>query len=289
MKTYNLIAILSILLFLTIPVYSSSLPQAISYLSTNQNPDGSFGNKTAFRDSCTVAETLLKLGQKDDERLKKVIGYIKAEDAETTDYLSRKARVLSMAGENVEEIVQRLISYQNEYYWNGQFFEDGGFGYEMNCPSVVMDTALAVSGLILPEFEGKKDVLGLAWNYLLDMQGWDGYWRYSWMGERSLLLICMSITALSEMIESGLLPSEVGKKIKQILDTTALYTILQNQNEDGSFGDGGIVETANACLALAHTAYRDSTSTRKAVEFIQTKQLDNGSWNNNAYETALSL
>lgn len=252
MFNHKLTLTLFCLLLFICPASSSSLPQAISYLYTQQHEDGSFGTATSFRDTCAAAETLLELGQKDDERLKKAIGYIKAEDVKTTDYLSMKARVLSMAGENVEEIVQRLVSYQNEYYFDGQFKEDGGFGYEMYYPSDVMDTALAVSGLILSEFEGKNGVLELAWNCLLDMQGWDGYWRYLWMRERSMLLTCLGITALSEIIEAWIPPAEIGKRIKGDMDTTALYTILQNQNEDSSFGEGGVIETANACFALAY-------------------------------------
>jgi len=289
MFNHKLTLTLFYLLLFVCPAFSSSLPQAISYLYTQQHEDGSFGAATSFRDTCVAVETLLELGQKDDERLRKAIGYIKTIDVSTTDYLARKIRVLAKAGENVDELVQRLVSYQNEYYWDRQFKEDGGFGYEMCYPSDVIDTALAVSGLVLPEFEGKDDVLGLAWNCLLNMQGWDGYWRYSWSGEKSLSLTCLGIIALSELIESGIPPSEIGKEIKQTLDTTALYTILQNQNEDGSFCDGGIIETTNACSALAHTMYRDSERTKKAVSFIQSKQNTDGSWNNNVYETTLAL
>ncbi|MFH1897693.1 MAG: carboxypeptidase regulatory-like domain-containing protein [Candidatus Desantisbacteria bacterium] len=290
MNKRNILLILPLLLVcFNHPAQSAGISDAISYLYTQQHEDGSFGIATSFRDTCTAAETLLKLGQKDDERLKKAIGYIKTNDVKTTDYLSRKIRVLSLAGENVDSLVQRLVSCQNEYYWDGQFIEDNGFGYEPYCPSNVMDTALAALGLTLPAFKEKKDILGLVWNYLLDMQGYDGYWRHSWRGERSLSLTCLSIIALSEMIESGIPPSDVGNQIKQTLDTTALYTILQNQNEDGSFDEGTIGETANACLALLHTNYRDSERTRKAIGFIQSQQLSDGSWNNNAYETAISL
>jgi len=118
MNNRNILLILLALLLVCFNrgVESATISDAISYLNTHQNPDGSFGNKTAFRDSCKVAETFLEMKQ-EGSCLTNLLNYIEATEVEGTDYLSRKIMAMCKAGRDTATLTTILHSYLNLYFY----------------------------------------------------------------------------------------------------------------------------------------------------------------------------
>lgn len=155
----------------------------LSELASWQNSDGGWGSNRAYLSNPTdtsFALRALALGSYQNGRiLSRAIEYLKSKQnvdggwgtedegssiQATANVLSdfNKYRTNYPLDASIAQGVAWLIQRQNP---------DGGFG---NSPSTIYDTALV--GLTLKEFDGSREAVGRALNYILNLQSADGSW-----------------------------------------------------------------------------------------------------------------
>lgn len=275
---------LMLTLFLLLAPIGTTLAQeaqidtGVAWLRVNQNEDGSWGDKptsitTIFHATSVVAETLQYL-KVSDTILSDAVGWIKDQEVVTTDHLSRKIEILANQGEEIAALVllKQLLSYQQD---------DGGWGIGQDEPSNVLDTTLALRAIQTANYSDNT-VIEKAVFYLLSQQNSDGEWGLG--AESSIYLTSLTLLVLDNYRKTYNLISK--------LHDGATW-LMNQQNPDGGFGREGstIHETSLAYQALirAQTTEDKTQTLLDALSYIENAQTEDGSWNNNAYETALAL
>lgn len=271
---------------------NSAIENGIQWLRDNQIDTGPWGNEsylpsTLFIDSCVVLNTLRMLGQTGITEYNNGLQWIGDQEVASVDSLSRKIEVLSTAGVNVSDSISALVSYQHR---------DGGWGgysgYESN---VLLDTVLALRSLTAA---GYPDNTVIEWglSYLLANQNPDGGFGIAGnnsLGDESMKDSNIYVTALAMLVLSDY---RGIYNVEGAIGNGANW-LAGRQNENGSFG-GSVWETAWSYLALIRAQSTDDRAQIliEALGYLRDQQqLDDptdagyGSWNQNAYETALAL
>jgi len=278
------IKILSLILILfTLLLHTSGIAQPITnglnYLTTVQNPDGSWGNDTSNTDSlpATVAviETLQVLNQTGTANYTDAVIWLQNQSLDTTDYLSERIYALSVPGSDKDI----LLSYLDDLAmaWGGYD------GYGVNN----LDTSLALFALKRINFSD-QNAINSALGFLLFTQNPDGGWGF-------YPATCSTCAADPS---NCYMTAVVASTLQQFAPTTALVTaiskgadyLVTHQNADGGFGSSQSTsyETALAYIALVG-ATTDVTILGKAADYLISTQLANGSWLDDPYATALAI
>ncbi|WP_426991957.1 prenyltransferase/squalene oxidase repeat-containing protein [Methylomonas sp. CM2] len=125
-------------------------------------------------------------------------------------------------------------------------------------------------------------------------QGWS-YWGGTLGANKTpaILPTASNVTALSRLYQDG--QSAAGTQVSR-----AANWLLSKKQSDGRFTDHGADTGSERATAIAYLALQAATSVglapagtdtalMQASSFLQNRQAANGSWNNDAYTTALSL
>lgn len=250
---------------------SAQIPGGLNYLSTTQNPDGSWpGESFAGGVPTTIAavESLSILGQESTQGYANAISWLKGQDFSSTDYLSKRIHALMVAGADVG----LLLSYADETLgaWGG--YDD----YQVN----TLDTALALQALKVVGYPD-QDLLGSAVGYLLSTQNADGGWGF-YQGDASNVYMTAVVSSILQQFPRT---TSVATAINK-----ATAYLKAHQNPDGGFGGSPstVYETALTYLALVDVT-TDATVLGNAIAYLTSTQLPNGSWNDDPYSTALAL
>ena len=261
------------ILFLSSPTYTLAYDQpvedGIDWLATNQNPDGSWGIDTT-RETATVIEVLNELGETGAE-YNDGVTFLEGVSPEIIDYLSRKVIALSESGSDISADVDQLIGLKND---------DGGFGFEEPYPSSLIDTLLAAKALKKAGIED-HEIIGALLYYLTENQNSDGSFGYAEGGDGSL-----EVTSLAIIVLSGFQPQYNLSSYT----ANALSYILTFKQGDNGFGESGssVIETALAVRAMiAEGSHVDDVLLGRS--YLISVQQENGSWEDEAYSTALAL
>jgi len=243
---------------------------AFVWLDQAQDPGSGHWGPEPVRDTALVLQAA-QLYPGSGLNISAAQGYLSAQQLVATDYLARKIMALADDAHAVHEDVAELLDLQNS---------DGGFGFSDGYPSSVIDSILALDGLVLAGVDG--DAIGLALGYLTAQQHSSGAFPWSVGGPESLEVTCRALIAMCRLKSRYSLSSFI---------THAAVFIGAHQNIDGGFGEAGssVIETALAILAL-QAAGSNALAVSNARAFLLNAQDPvGGSWNGRARDTALAL
>ncbi|HEY4716536.1 MAG TPA: prenyltransferase/squalene oxidase repeat-containing protein, partial [bacterium] len=170
MKKISVLVILACLLW-TIPCHaqSLSLSNGATWLSANQNADGSWGAQADLSLVYSVeAVSALQSSGTATTNYSAGITWLAAQDATSTDELSRKIYSLVNASIDSSTFINTLLSYKNS---------DGGWSYQNSPVSDPFDSALALQALKAANYSDTT-VLYQAINFLTSNQNPDGGWGF---------------------------------------------------------------------------------------------------------------
>ncbi len=248
------------------------IDNGLFYLRAIQSVDGSWGSDADLTvlDTSTVLDTL-KLLNISDGAYSNGVARLSSQSSSSTDFLSRKIVSLSLSGVDVSADVTTLVNSKNR---------DGGWGEDTDSSSSPLDTTLSLLALHSINHPDQT-IITSALAYLLTTQNADGGFGF-YAGDVSNLYM----TAL------------VSATVQQFSQTTAIASALNkatsylvaHQNADGGFGisPSTAYETAHAYIALVSVT-TDNTVLGNAITYLTSTQLQNGSWNDDPYSTALAL
>jgi hypothetical protein len=139
-KILNIIIVFLVILF--IPslslATSPSITNGLSWLTTNQNSDGSFGiTETSLLDTTNVLDTL-KLLQPTSTSYLTGVTWLSSQSVTSTDFLARQIISFSSAGAGITSDLTSLITNENT---------DNGWGGDISSTSMLNDTTLALDAL----------------------------------------------------------------------------------------------------------------------------------------------
>ncbi len=271
----HLLFALSIITILFNPVrvnaQTESISQGVEWLLLSQNGDGSWSEGSRkYLDTYSVLETLIYLSA-DNIQILQGMSWINLQDADDTDYLSRETRLLHLIGEDASTELVELFTLQNA---------DAGWGGYGEFESETIDTLLALQVLQTIDYPDLERI-GYSLSNIIDDQNADGGFGYyadnSDVYMTSLVLkVFVSYNGTFDLYD-------------EINDASAY--LLSNQNADGGFGLSAstVYETALAFNALTKSGQGQALSLQEAINYIQSAQQLNGSWNDDPYSTALAL
>jgi hypothetical protein len=277
---FYLSVILFVLLPATVPAQSPGTNQGMAWLLANQNSSGSWGapNLTEFRDTTVVADVLKKLNETGTQYTN-AISFIDNFSPGNNDYLARKTAVLAQEGYDISQLVNELLSSQNpkdSYVVNAP---EGGWGAAQGYATNNLDTVLVLDGLSATGYDPNS--LHSPIDYLVASQNEDGGWGLSKGSDSNIYLTSRVLITLAKYTAHFDLETAIANGIAGLKG---------QQKVSGAFGtgDGSIYETALAYIAMAHVD-PSSSEARSALVYVANNQQTNGSWNNKANDTAVSL
>ena len=236
---------------------------ALNWLSTQQNANGSFGGTAAslatdVRSTAEVLRTYQESGQQSQPSYAVALNYLNSDTATQTRFLARKILINAKAGNDVTVWVNELLTRQNA---------DGGFGDKAGYASSALDTAFALEALASAN-QATSQSASAAVGYLLYHQQASGGW-VDGDNEPSVYLTASAFRALWPYRHHYL-------QVPAALDQ-AKYFLLSQRDASGSWG-----ETFNTALALtALIPYLpDLTTVTDSINALSSAQLANGSWDN---------
>jgi uncharacterized repeat protein (TIGR01451 family) len=270
--------------FLIISSVSAQPPEitnGLSYLTSIQNPDGSWGSEITGTETipstASVMESFKSLNQTGTASYTNALSWLQAEGIDTTDYLSERIHALSVAGTDDD----LLLLYLDEFVsaWGG--YDD----YETNN----LDTTLALQALKRINHPD-QDVISSALFYLTSAQNTDGGWGIhpstcTGCNDGDESNVYMTTSVLNTLI----LFNDIYD-LQSEIDNAAAY-LLTKQNPDGGFGSSPstVYETAFAVIALIDSGQGSAIPVQNAINYLLTTQSPDGSWLQDPYSTALAI
>jgi len=249
-----------------------AINNGIEWLKTNQNPDSTWGEE--YNNFLSTSAVLRALTLSDEDSLFD-IGLERFMDFSipSLDHVSRYLEVISPFSPDTTGLIDTLLTFQNM---------DGGFGALRYYDSYPLDVSLLLRALSAVDYTDYDKISTIIY-YIVNEQK-DNYWcdvdDSSSVYITALTLISLEkfhgIYDLSEQINNG------------------ATRLTEQQNTNGSFGEDttSVYESALSLIALTHSLIADSSqlaARTKAKNFLISAQDSSGSWNDNAYETALAI
>ncbi len=253
------------------------ITNGLNYLSTTQNPDGSWDSNTTDILPATreVLETFQILNETSSLNYTDAIAWLQNQNLETTDYLSRRIYAFLVGGTDIDV----LLSYLDELElaWGG--YDD----YKVN----ILDTTLALQALKAinhPDIDTISNAIG----YLIINQNPDGGWGFpstsSGQASSGSNVYMTALVLKTFTVHSSLF------NVQSSIDSAVSF-LISKKNPDGGISDSAstVYETALAFDALVVSNADISSISRPAIDYLLNTQLVNGSWDDDPYSTALAL
>ncbi|MFH2055419.1 MAG: prenyltransferase/squalene oxidase repeat-containing protein, partial [bacterium] len=246
-----------------------------AYLEANQAPSGLWGeeNQSPYRDATVVVEILSRLGG-DSAVVAIGSNAVYGTRTSSVDYLARKIMVAAAVNDGYVSptLLDSLAAMQSKH---------GGWGYRAGYASNVLETALAIRALKSSP-DGCIVCLGAGVSFLLSSQNPDGGWSFFEGDSSSVFFTAHAILTLALLVDDY----DVATQLQDGFDWMVTQT-----NPDGGFGNDGVSSPYVTGIAAAAMAEVDPMSAviTSARSYLESTQLPNGSWNDDAYSTALAL
>jgi len=289
--------ILQIILMVLLLSYTFSYGQTteitngLNYLSSTQNPDGSWGGTTTsintdFYSTAVCVETLKILNKTTTQTYINGIQWLSDYPADNTGYIAWKILALNGGGIGLSADADILLQKQNE---------DGGWGGYDEYTSTNFQTALVLQSLRAVNYSD-LNVVSYALGYLIENQNPDGGFGFypstgSGQAPGDESNVYMTATVLKSLISY-----DSTFNIQYSIDNAVAY-LLTKQNPDGGFGPSTgsgstVYETAlalDALIASNSVGADKAQDIQNAINYLTSTQLPDGSWNEDPYSTALAL
>ncbi|MEW6103669.1 MAG: prenyltransferase/squalene oxidase repeat-containing protein, partial [bacterium] len=229
-----------------------AINKGVIWLNESQSPGGSWTSNltTPFEATGIVADTLNYLGTK-NIAYANAINWIEKEEIFSSRYLSQKIKVLADAGSDTTTLIGTLTLSQNE---------DGGWGIALGYESDCLDTLLSLSALKSAHYTNNS-VIEPALLWLIANQKEDGGFG---LQESNVYITSLAILTLNQYRKDYYLEEAITKAADWLITQTP-ETLWEK--------------------ALMYQA----TMRKDLLEDILNAQLDNGSWDNDPFTTALCL
>lgn len=243
----------------------------LDYLSTQQNPDGSFGNTatslaTPVQSTAEVLRAYRALGQQALPAYVPALGYLNGDTEANTEFLARKIVVNAATGNDVTALVNTLIADQNA---------DGGYGDQLGDASTTQDTAFALQALAEIHYNSADPAVSSAVAYLLSHQLASGGWAVG-DNDASVYVTAQALRALTPY-------RYAYQGVSAAVQSAQSYLLAQRVN--GLWAEPH--DTALALIALLPVT--DPAVLADSVAALNAQQLSDASWADDAYTTALAL
>lgn len=275
MRNYKISSLIILFsLFWAFPSYaqSAAIINGLTWLSGNQNADGSWGKQTELiLIDTTEAINAFKYVNNTGTDYAEGINWLSLQNTISTDELSRKIISLANPGVDTSALINILISYRNG---------DGGWGLSAGFESEALTTSLSLLALKAASFTD-SNTISAALGYLISAQNPDGGFGFYSGDDSNVYMTAMVLHTFLQYKSSYNLQASINN---------AVSCLLAKQNPDGGFGSGSstVYETALVYQILVRTIY-DPIAWAKAESYLLTTQSPDGSWNQDAYSTALAL
>lgn len=256
---------------------SGQINSGINYLKSLQNADGSWGGTaTSLNDiiptTAAVLEMMRGLEATTSPNQTNAIQFLTSQTIEEHPFLA--ARIIALAGTNTNTSadLNTLLARQNP---------NGGWGTAEGYESDSLDTSQVL--LVLGAANvSNTTVLTNALNYLARYQNQDGGWALTPGEDSQVFYTAMALQA----INSGQLLYNLSAS-----QARAITYLRSHQNTGGGYGSPASTafETAASLLAILGSGQPLTSAEANAISFLNSTQLPNGSWADDAYSTALAL
>jgi hypothetical protein len=260
----------------------------IGYLEANQDESGLWGTdkQTPFRDAAVVVDVLGILDvvyEVDPAKIASGYQAVNSISTNSTDYLARKILAQASVNQGVVDpaLLASLVNMQNE---------DGGWGYQKYYGSNTLETALALQALVAASYVDATPsvVFAPASSFLLSNQhssSPDFGWGFVSDGDSKVFFTAHAVIALSAL-------QNYDASYNFTTQMANAFSWLQLvQDVEGGFGSDGNLNAYETGLAIAAMIAFDPTAReiQNARGYLQSSQLPNGSWNDDAYSTAMAI
>ena len=192
-------------------------------------------------------------------------------DEQSTEALVRAAILLKKQQKPTDEIINKILSYQNK---------DGGFGHLIDWQSNPLDTAWGLLALKQVNFSDTT-IISKALNYLASQQRATGAFQVVSLDE--YYVSAYALTALTEYLKVYPQYNGIALKTVNYLESKQTSAGKWSENADQLFID--------ALLNEALHPYRDVNSPARSAFKTEVlgKQASDGSWNEDTYITSIIL
>lgn len=242
--------------------------RAVASLESRQNPDGSWGDRSVFRDTVEVVSALRE-AKPDSPSIGAGLSWLAAQAPSNDDFLARHVTLFGAAGSDVSGERALLL---------GRIKEGRSWGLTADYSGDLLTTLEVLRALQdYPglNYQTRRDAL--AW--VLSLQGADGGFAYSGSNESSVFLASEAIRVLAGVATDA--------AVLEAVDRVGRYLLAQ-LNPDGTVG-GTLYEALAAADALRRT--RVLTAEQRIAMYAQLASLQSvaGGFGTTAYETALAV
>jgi hypothetical protein len=271
----------------TINQYIQMIQNGITYLEGSQDQTTKLWGttkETPFRDAAAVVDVLARLDV--DYTVNATVlssGSTAVHTAATnsTDYLARKIIAdASVNGGVVDQaLIDSLVNMQND---------DGGWGYQKFYGSNNLETALAIQALVAASYNPSSAVFVSAGDFLVSSQHLtspDYGWGFAPGGDSKVFYTAHVVIALFALQNYSANFDFIGQ-----IETAFIYFQAMQESDGGfcSAVSSNAYETGLAIAAMI-AQYPAADEIKLAWDYLAGSQLTNGSWNNDAYSTAMAL
>lgn len=254
-------------IFICMPVAFAS--PGTEWLETRLQADGSFDSlntvSSAYQATAETLRAFKAVGDPIAVDISSSLTFINATNFNNTEVLARKIIANIEAGNSVIALTAQLLQHQNP---------DGGFGEFAGYQSTVFDTALALEALAVtgnPTSSAAESAIG----YMRGRQNSDGGFSLNTINGSSVYATAIAMHTLWHY--RGLFSVDIA------LEQARTY-LLSQRNTANLWGN--IADTSLALIAILPTLI-DRTSVDASVSALQQLRLNNGSFDNDVYQTAL--
>jgi len=247
----------------------------LSYLSSSQNQDGTWGNDASIGETTAVTaagiEALKSLSQTSGSSYSGATAWMQSQSPASVDYQAQRIHALGLTDTSINALIPLLD--QVHFAWGG----DDGYDTDN------LDTASGLLALKGSNYTDQALIFAVI-NNLLTTQNADGGWGFV-QGDSS----DSTVYTTSQVLYS-LSQYKTTYLMNQQLSNAAAF-LLSKQNADGGFGTGSstVYETALALIALIEIGQTQGAPLLNAISYLTATQAADGSWNEDPYPTALAL
>ncbi|NVK36819.1 MAG: carboxypeptidase regulatory-like domain-containing protein [Gammaproteobacteria bacterium] len=271
MKRIGLIGFV-VAVFLTSWVYADTqkIEKGLSWLSGQQSQDGSFYSAKGFADALQVtAETVSVLHSSDNANFDKAAatGFVIQQRQSHIEAIYWKALLKDLSNQDASSELASVLLSQNL---------DGGFGSFEGYDSNPLDTAFALKAISLLD-PSNSAAISKGLSYLLQQQNANGAFQLNQSNEYSVYVTSLVLSVLNNIKFYFSISSEIE------MATAFLVAELNSETSD-------LIPWQQAlAINSIRQATVDSTGYKTVSDILFDKQLSNGSWQDDAYTTALVL